>query len=27
VVVDAKVRLATPIGPDVSAPRQLRPVP
>ena len=27
VVVDAKVRLGTPIGPDVSAPRQLRPVP
>jgi acyl-CoA synthetase (NDP forming)/GNAT superfamily N-acetyltransferase len=25
-VVDAKVRLATPIGPDVHAPRQLRPV-
>jgi hypothetical protein len=27
VVVDAKVRLATPVGPDTSAPRQLRPVP
>jgi acyl-CoA synthetase (NDP forming)/GNAT superfamily N-acetyltransferase len=27
VVVDAKVRLATPIGPDATAPRQLRPVP
>jgi acyl-CoA synthetase (NDP forming)/GNAT superfamily N-acetyltransferase len=27
VVVDAKVRLATPVGPDASAPRQLRPVP
>jgi acyl-CoA synthetase (NDP forming) len=26
-VVDAKVRLATPVGPDSSAPRQLRPVP
>ncbi len=26
VVVDAKVRLATPVGPDTSAPRQLRPV-
>ena len=26
VVVDAKVRLATPVGPDGSAPRQLRPV-
>ena len=26
VVVDAKVRLATPVGPDSSAPRQLRPV-
>lgn len=26
-VVDAKVRLATPVGPDGSAPRQLRPVP
>ena len=26
-VVDAKVRLATPVGPDASAPRQLRPVP
>ena len=25
-VVDAKVRLATPVGPDGSAPRQLRPV-
>ncbi len=25
-VVDAKVRLATPVGPDSSAPRQLRPV-
>jgi hypothetical protein len=25
-VVDAKVRLATPIGPDSRAPRQLRPV-
>jgi acyl-CoA synthetase (NDP forming)/GNAT superfamily N-acetyltransferase len=27
VVVDAKVRLATPVGPDLSAPRQLRQVP
>jgi acyl-CoA synthetase (NDP forming) len=27
VLVDAKVRLATPVGPDTSAPRQLRPVP
>ena len=26
-IVDAKLRLATPIGPDSSAPRQLRPVP
>lgn len=26
VVVDAKVRLATPVGPDTAAPRQLRPV-
>ena len=26
-VVDVKLRLAMPIGPDVTAPRQLRPVP
>ena len=26
-VVDAKVRLAAPVGPDSAAPRQLRPVP
>jgi hypothetical protein len=27
VVVDAKLRLAAPVGPDAAAPRQLRPVP
>ena len=26
-VIDVKVRLATPVGPDAAAPRQLRPVP